>query len=358
MRTSLTLAALSLLLAVGCARPVAGDTSAPAAPAPTAAPDQATPKKAWAIALHGGAGTIPRSLPEARKAAVRGGLRAALTIGRDKLQQGAAALDVVEAVIRALEDDPQFNAGRGAVLNAEGRHELDASIMDGRHLACGAVAGVSTVRHPISAARRVMTETRHVLLSGAGAETFAAAQGLEQVDNAWFTTERRKASWERARQRAAPGAEELAPAREAVKPAKEDKKGTVGVVVLDQQGHLAAGTSTGGLTHKRWGRVGDSPIVGAGTYADDRSAAVSCTGTGEEFIRHAVAHNIATRVRLLGEPLQKAADHVVHQELRKGDGGVIAVDRRGTIAFSYSSEGMYRAAADSEGRFDVAIWEE
>ncbi len=354
MRLCPVLLSLSFLLLAACARPVHDDSATAQAPqaravagSPKTKPSPST-RKAWAIALHGGAGTIPRSLPEARKAAVREGLKAALTLGRDKLREGAPALDVVEAVIRVLEDDPQFNAGRGAVLNAEGRHELDASIMDGRTLACGAVAGVATIRHPISAARRVMAETRHVLLSGAGAETFAKAQGLEVVDNAWFTTEQRKASWERANQ----------PAPAAPDEPSEDKKGTVGVVVLDQSGHLAAGTSTGGLTNKRWGRIGDSPIVGAGTYADDRSAAISCTGTGEEFIRHAVAHSIATRVRLLDEPLQAAADQVVMQELKKREIGDIAVDRLGNIAFSYSSEGMYRGAADSDGRFEIAIWDD
>lgn len=322
-------------------------------------------KKTWAIALHGGAGTIPRDLPEEKKAEVLRGLERALTRGKELLEGGASAVDVVEQVVMLLEDDPLFNAGKGAVFNEAGEHELDASLMRGKDLACGAVAGVKRVRHPIKAARQVMEKTRHVLLAGEGADRFAAEQGLELVENGFFSTPSRREQWQKARAQAGrspvarpAGSDELdAGLGEGNDATDEGKKGTVGVVVLDRDGHLAAGTSTGGLTLKRWGRVGDSPVVGAGTYADDRAAAVSCTGTGEEFIRHAVAHGVVARVLWLDEPIQDAADHLVHRVLKKGDGGLISVDRFGTIAFAYNSEGMYRGAADSDGRFEVAIWE-
>ncbi len=291
----------------------------------------------WAIAIHGGAGALSRDAPEEAQRAYRESLQSALTIGAGILQGGGTGLDAVEQVIRFLEDDPLFNSGLGAVFNSEGKHELDASIMDGSDLSCGAVAGVRTVRHPITLARKVMTETRHVLFAGEGAETFASECGVELVKNSFFSTDRRREQWIQKTQQ---------------------KKGTVGVAVLDQHGHLAAGTSTGGMTDKRWGRVGDSPIVGAGTYADDRACAVSCTGTGEEYIRHAVAHSVAARMMLAGQDLQTACDAMIHQVLQPDDGGLIAVDAAGNIAFSYSTGGMYRAAADSSGRFEIGIHDE
>ena len=291
----------------------------------------------WAIAIHGGAGAISKNAPQELQTAYQESLTHALEIGTGILQTGGDGLDAVEQVIRYLEDDPLFNAGKGAVFNAEGKHELDASIMDGSDLSCGAVAGVRTVRHPITLARKVMTETRHVLFAGEGAETFASQSGVELVENSFFSTDRRKEQWIKKTQ---------------------GKKGTVGVAVLDRRGHLAAGTSTGGMTGKRWGRVGDSPIIGAGTYADDRACAVSCTGTGEEYIRHAIAHSVAARMMLAGEELQSACDTLIHEVLQPGDGGLIAVDAAGNIAFSYSTAGMYRAAADSSGRFEIGIHDE
>lgn len=291
----------------------------------------------WAIAIHGGAGAISKNAPQELQTAYQESLTHALEIGTGILQTGGDGLDAVEQVIRYLEDNPLFNAGKGAVFNAEGKHELDASIMDGSDLSCGAVAGVRTVRHPITLARKVMTETRHVLFAGEGAETFASQSGVELVENSFFSTDRRKEQWIKKTQ---------------------GKKGTVGVAVLDRHGHLAAGTSTGGMTDKRWGRVGDSPIVGAGTYADDRACAVSCTGTGEEYIRHAVAHSVAARMMLAGQDLQGACDAMIHEVLQPDDGGLIAVDAAGNIAFSYSTQGMYRAAADSSGRFEVGIHEQ
>jgi L-asparaginase / beta-aspartyl-peptidase len=243
-------------------------------------------------------------------------------------------------LVREMEDDPLFTAGRGAVFTAIGTHELDAAIMDGRDLSAGAVAAVSTVRHPITLARLVMTETPHVLLVGEGAERFADQMEVERVENAWFDTADRRAAWERLRA-----------------PEGEDRD-TVGAVARDVHGHLAAATSTGGTTNKRWGRVGDVPILGAGTFADDRTAALSATGKGEEFIRHGVARAISARMEIAGEPLAEAARVVIHEVLQPEDGGVIGVDRDGTIVFQFNSTGMYRGAADSAGRFEVGIWEE
>jgi len=304
----------------------------------------------WAIAIHGGAGTIPKDMAGELRQAYVEALRQALRSGADALAGGETALDVCESVVRAMEDDPLFNAGRGAVFNHEGEHELDASIMDGRDLSAGAVGAVRTVRHPVTLARRVMEETGHVLLVADGAEAFADAMGVERVDNAFFDTDRRREALERKleEERAAAGG---AGAGEA------EEQGTVGCTARDVHGDLAAATSTGGLTAKRFGRIGDTPIVGAGTYADNRTAALSGTGKGEEFIRHAVAYAIAQRMALLGESLADAQRVLVHDVL-PDDGGVIGVDSRGAIAWAFNTPGMYRGAADSAGRFEVAIWEE
>jgi len=339
--------ALALVAGVGCGDD--GDAPRAVAPeerAPTAGEEaegeqpaeEPGPRLDFAIAIHGGAGAPPRDLdPEVRRAYAES-LANALRQGCDRLRNGDTSLDVVEQVIRSMEDDPLFNAGRGAVFTREGKHELDASIMDGRDLSCGAVAAVTTVEHPISLARQVMTQTRHVLLAGDGAEAFAREIGMEPVPNDHFSTDRRRESLERV----------LA----------ADEHGTVGVVALDREGNLAAGTSTGGLTGKRWGRIGDSPIVGAGTYADNRTCAVSCTGTGEEFIRNAVAHSVSARMQLAGETVQQAAEHVVNETLREGDGGLIAVSHRGDIALVYNTGGMFRGKCTADGTFEVAIWEE
>ena len=269
-------------------------------------------------------------------------------MGRDMLAGGATALDVCEAVIRSMEDNPMFNAGVGAVFNEQGEHELDASIMDGSTMQCGAVAGVRTIKNPISLARKVMTETRHVLLAGEGAEKFAKSVGVELVENKHFDTEGRRRSLERLlRERKRTGS--LVP---------KDRRydyGTVGCVVLDRDGRLAAATSTGGMTAKKWGRVGDTPILGAGNYADNY-AAISCTGTGEEFIRHAVSRSVTARMAYGGQTLEEASAAVVHDVLKEGDGGLIAVDRDGNIATPFNSSGMYRAMANSRGLFKVAIF--
>ena len=313
----------------------------------TLAPSPAT---TWALALHGGAGTIERGIAPDVRAAYHASLRAALAHGADRLAKGDAAVDVVEGVVRILEDDPLFNAGRGAVFTSDGAHELDASIMDGRTKACGAVAGVTTVKNPVTLARAVMEKTRHVLLAGPGAEAFADVAGVERVPNAWFSTDARRARWQEWRARSDAGAIDAGASPVAV----DEKKGTVGAVARDVHGHLAAATSTGGLTGKRWGRVGDSPVVGAGTYADDATAAVSCTGTGEELIRHAVAHTVSARIALRGEDAEAAARGAL-APLQDGDGGLVVVDAHGRLALVFNTTGMYRGAADATGRFETAI---
>ncbi|MGH9361684.1 MAG: isoaspartyl peptidase/L-asparaginase family protein [Thermoanaerobaculia bacterium] len=308
-------------------------------------PDEPSqPKVAWALAIHGGAGTIDRAkMTEARRRAYLAALTQALEIGKEVLDRGGHSLDAVERIVRFMEDDPKFNAGKGAVFNHAGGHELDASIMDGRTRACGAVAAVTTVRHPITLARLVMERTEHVLLMGDGAEQFATEMGVARVANSWFSTPRRYQDWQ----------EEMA---KKAKEAEAKEHGTVGAVALDRHGDLAAATSTGGRTDKRWGRVGDTPIVGAGSYADNTTCAVSGTGKGEQFIRHAVASDVAARMAYGGLSLEEAARQVVFEVLEPDDGGVIAVGRDGSIAMVFNSPGMYRGAADASGRFEVAIW--
>ena len=319
----------------------------------------AAPK--WALVVHGGAGVIERKdLTPAQDAAYREALARVAGVGADVLRKGGSSLDAIEAAIHILEDDPLFNAGRGAVFNAEGRNELDASIMDGSNLKAGAVAGATRTRHPISLARAVMEKSPHVMLSGPGADAFAAAQGLEQVDPSFFFTERRWKALALELGRlglpipARPAGAPTAPSARAALAHDEGKHGTVGVVALDSHGNVAAGTSTGGMTAKRWGRVGDSPIIGAGTYASNRSCAVSATGSGEYFIRLTIARQVCALVELKGMSLQAAADQVVQKDLTTlgGDGGVIAVAPDGQMAWSFNSAGMYRARI-SEGQATV-----
>ncbi|HEX5757614.1 MAG TPA: isoaspartyl peptidase/L-asparaginase [Thermoanaerobaculia bacterium] len=310
-------------------------------------PEEPARQVAWALAVHGGAGTIDRAeMTEARRRAYVAALTRALTTGRAMLERGGRSLDVVERIVRTMEDDPKFNAGKGAVFNHAGGHELDASIMDGRTRACGAVAAVTTVRHPITLARLVMERTEHVLLMGPGAERFADQMGVARVPNSWFSTPRRHREWQ----------EEMAKKAAAARPGAAKEHGTVGAVALDRHGDLAAATSTGGRTDKRWGRVGDTPVVGAGTYADNGTCAVSGTGKGEQFIRHAVAYDISARMKYRGLSVEEAARQVVFEVLQPDDGGVVAVGRDGAIAMPFNSPGMYRGAADAAGRFEVAIW--
>ena len=288
-----------------------------------------------AIAIHGGAGVM-RAIPAARRALYTAALGRALDAGHRVLLQGGKSLDAVTAAVVALEDDPLFNAGRGAVYNAEGRHELDASIMDGATLRAGAVAAASRIRNPVLAARAVMEKSPHVLLAAAGAERFARTHGLRMVSGRYFRTEERL---------------------RALKEGLRGHHGTVGAVALDRHGNLAAATSTGGYTGKLPGRVGDSPIIGAGTYADNATCAVSGTGWGEAFIRVALAHEVSVRIQYLKEPLVKAARAALAKVHHiGGDGGLIGVDRRGNIAMPFNSDGMFRACVDADGRRIVAIY--
>jgi beta-aspartyl-peptidase (threonine type) len=332
----------------GAVPPNANPTAKPAAantvPATISASNPPGKAARWALALHGGALDEVDKIPAERRRAMEKSLTDALRQGRDLLAAGGSSLDAVERVVRTLEDDPLFNAGKGAVYNAAGRHELDASIMDGRTKACGAVAGVSTVKNPVSLARLVMSRTRHVLLMGAGAEQFADEMKVERVDNRYFDTDYQFERWQRRK------AEEAK-----AKATAPDKKGTVGCVALDQAGQLAAATSTGGLTNKRFGRVGDSPIIGAGTYADNATCAVSCTGTGEEFIRHGVAHDVHARVLYKKQPLAEAVNDVLSRTLQPDDGALIAVGADGQLVADFNTDGLSRGLADSMGRFEVKL---
>jgi len=310
-------------------------------------------RQRFAIAIHGGAGRSPEKMTPDEIKAVESSLGEALTIGVKILDGGGTSLDTVENVIRFLEDDPHFNAGKGAVFNSAGGHELDASIMDGESKACGAVAAVRTVKNPISLARLVMTKTRHVLLTSDGAEKFADEMQVERVENSWFDTDKARREWEERKKADAAKQARSVPATNGR--GFEEHYGTVGCAALDSAGNLAAGTSTGGLTNKKYGRVGDSPIVGAGTYADNATCAVSCTGTGEEYIRHAVAYDISARLAYLKQPLKEAVSHNLRQRLKPGDGGIIAVGADGTIVLDYTTGGMARAAADASGFREVKI---
>ena len=306
---------------------------------------------AWSLVVHGGSGRMTRdtTAPAADKG-YRAGLQAALDAGGATLASGGDAVSAVEAAVRVLEDDPHFNAGRGAVFTAEGRNELDAAIMEGATRAAGAVAGVTRTKNPISLARVVMEHSPHVLLAREGADVFSIEQGLDQVEPGWFRVEERWQALQAMKAAAARG-ESLFD--------KTLKYGTVGAVARDAAGHLAAATSTGGLTGKRWGRIGDSPLIGAGTWADDRSVAVSATGSGEDFIRLAAAHEIGARVRLLGETPQAAADHVL-AELRAvdGDGGIIFVGRDGSLGWSFNTPSMLRGQMTADGAATVAIYDD
>jgi len=301
----------------------------------------------WKLVIHGGSGSMrPGGLSQELDELGRAGLSAALDAGEAILAASGSALDAVEATARVLEEDPCFNAGRGSVLAYDGHVELDAAIMDGRDRRCGAVAGLRSTRAPISAARAVMEQSPHVLMSYEGADDFACEAGLEQVPNRWFVTPERRRQLD----------ELLAKGSEAFD--ADIKYGTIGAVAVDVHGHVASATSTGGLTAKRWGRIGDSPLVGAGTYADDRAAAVSATGLGEVFIRAAGAHELCARVRLGGQKLQESLDGVL-AEIKSlgGNGGLIAVAPSGEAAWGFTTPGMYRGIAGPDGR-QVAIYDE
>lgn len=300
----------------------------------------------WTLVIHGGAGSMARDrFSPDQDAAVRTSLRSALAAGTKVLGDGGCALDAVEQAVRVLEDEPHFNAGRGAVLTYEATISLDAAIMDGRNRDAGAIAGSKIARHPVSAARAIMESSPHVLLAGAGADNFVCELGLETAHQSWFEIPERRRQLEEMKARSA-GWYDV-----------DLKYGTVGAVARDRHGHLAAATSTGGLTGKRWGRIGDSPLIGAGTYADDRSCAVSATGAGEFFIRAGVAQEIGARMRFCGESLSEAASAVLAEvEAMGGKGGVIMVDRDGRDGWHFTTPGMFRGVADSSGRLLAAIY--
>lgn len=306
----------------------------------------------FSIAIHGGAGTILRSTmtPEKEKA-YQQALEAALNIGYEMLKNGDSALDAVEAAVKSLEDCPLFNAGKGAVFTANEEHELDASIMDGKTLEAGAVAGVKGVKNPISLSRLVMEKSGHVLLASKGAEDFAKIMGVEFCDADYFYDEFRYQQLQSVK-----GTDTFQ-----LDHAKDERKfGTVGAVALDQDGNLAAATSTGGMTNKRFGRVGDSPIIGAGTYANNDFCAVSCTGSGEFFIRSVVAYDVCAQMKYGGLSLDSACKNTIHHNLAAigGDGGLIAIDHQGNICMDFNTEGMYRACKNSEGLEINAIYED
>lgn len=305
------------------------------------------------LGIHGGTGVDKKDMTPELSARLRAGLEAALRAGAEKLKNNGTSLDAVEAAIRSLEDHPDFNAGRGAVFTHEGRNELDASIMDGKTKKAGSMAGVTIVKNPISGARAVMEQSKHVMLIGRGAEVFATQRGLDIVDPSYFWTEPR---WRAIQQ-----------IWEAEKQGKTSSinsgtisYGTVGAVALDAAGNLAAGTSTGGMTNKMFGRVGDSPIIGAGTYADNEAAAISCTGHGEYFIRYAVSHEIIAQIKYKQVSGQAAAEDVINRQLKEvgGEGAAIVLDRHGKFATAYNSEGLYRACITKQGQIRVRLYED
>jgi L-asparaginase / beta-aspartyl-peptidase len=332
-----------------------------------AVPVCAADKQPIAIVIHGGAGVINRSemTPE-REERYRTGLEAARDAGYAVLERGGSSLDAVTVAVRTMEDDPQFNAGRGAVLNHDGIAELDASIMEGKTLRAGAVAGVKHVKSPIELARLVMEKSPHVMLVGAGAEDFALEQGVALVPSSYFRTDARVRALEQAIKEEKDQALRKTGATIPHEVARPEARlpvgstGTVGAVALDREGNLAAATSTGGLTNKRPGRVGDSPIIGAGTYANNTSCAVSATGDGELFIRSVAAHDLCTLVAYKHASLEAAAREVIHEKIEglRAEGGVIVMDQSGHIVADFNSEGMFRAARDSRGRKDVAIYKD
>lgn len=370
MRTSLSslhrglLAGTALLLGpVGCATV----ESARVEESRHSTKDTPFMKPKWGLVIHGGAGVISReNLSPVREAEVRAALTQALQVGHAVLAKGGSSLDAVSAAIRVLEDSPHFNAGKGAVFNHDGVNELDAAIMDGTTRKAGSVAGLRHVKNPIDLARRVMEKSPHVMMIGEGAEAFAKAQGVELVDPKYFYTEERWQGLQRAlqkereQQQAAPPGQPSSSLQPGYDPVSGDHKfGTVGAVALDQAGNLAAGTSTGGMTNKRFGRVGDAPIIGAGTYADPRCA-VSATGHGEYFIRYTVARDVCARVEYQHLPLPEAANHVVNDVLVNagGEGGIIAMDRQGNVAMPFNSSGMYRGYMGEDGQPYVAIFKD
>ncbi|MCL7986534.1 isoaspartyl peptidase/L-asparaginase [Sphingobacterium sp. lm-10] len=314
----------------------------------------------YVMAIHGGAGTIlKKNLTDSMEAAYKDGLKQALLAGYRILQEeGGTSLDAVEAAVKVLEDNPLFNAGKGAVFTSEGKNELDAAIMDGKTLSAGAVAGVTNIKSPIQAARAVMQHSPHVMMVGAGAEQFAKEQGLEIVDPSYFYTKERWDGLQKARELDSLATQLDHDAQSGIHEVYKDYKyGTVGAVAVDRAGNLAAATSTGGMTNKRYGRVGDAPITGAGNYADNATVAVSCTGWGEFFIRSVAAYDVAARVQYGGLSIADAAAAVIKKiGDMGGDGGLIAINKQGEVAMPFNTAGMYRGVIKADGTIEVEIY--
>ncbi|WP_109301741.1 isoaspartyl peptidase/L-asparaginase family protein [Aquimarina sp. AU474] len=326
----------------------------------TAQEESQKPSDNFGIVIHGGAGTIlKKNMTPEKEAAYKAKLEEAITVGHTILKNGGTSLEAIEKTINILENSPLFNAGKGAVFNSEGVNELDASIMDGSNLNAGAVAGVKTVKNPINLAKEVMLNSPHVLLSGSGAELFAKERNLEIVDPAYFFTEDRMKSLERVKAKMKE--------KEATKTTafydpiiKDSKFGTVGCAALDKHGNLAAGTSTGGMTNKKWNRIGDSPIIGAGTYANNATCAVSSTGWGEYFIRGMVAYDISALMEYKGLSLKEASEEVIQKKLTAlgGTGGIVAIDNKGNVTMEFNTAGMYRATMNADGKLTIGIYKE
>lgn len=337
MKRSRILAVVTIIAALAFSVPCRAQTKQDKTDAPV-----------FGIVIHGGAGNMSKDkMPPKQQKAYEAKLKEALDTGYKVLEKGGSSLDAVEAAIRIMEDCPIFNAGKGAVFTGEGVNELDASVMDGKSLNAGAVAGVKHIKNPISLARMVMEKSPHVMLSGAGAEAFAKQNSVETVPNKYFYTERRWESLQKAKK------------REAEKK-KTKKFGTVGAVALDKHGNLAAGTSTGGMTNKKWGRVGDSPVIGAGTYANNRTCAVSATGHGEFFIRNVVAYDISALMEYKGLSLETASHRVIMEKLKSinAGGGIIAIDNKGNVALTFNTTGMHRGYKLSTGKTKIAIFKD
>ena len=314
-------------------------------------------EQTFGIVIHGGAGTIlKKNMSDSLENAYKEKLKQAITIGHKILKNGGTSLEAITETINIMEDSPLFNSGKGAVFTHEGTNELDASIMDGSTLNAGAVAGVTHIKNPINLALEVMTNSPHVLLAGAGAEEFAREQGFEMMDPSYFYTENRYKSLQRVKKREKEKQNKTVSFEDPF--IKDSKFGTVGCVALDQHGNLAAGTSTGGMTNKRWNRIGDSPIIGAGTYANNATCAVSSTGWGEYFIRAMVAHDISAMMEYKGITLQEAAKEVIQNKVPSlgGDGGIVAIDKDGNIAMEFNTAGMYRAHMNAEEELVIKIY--
>lgn len=327
--------------------------TAPARPAQEESTEkETTPAPGYALVIHGGAGTILKeNMTDERAEAIRAAMNEAMDAGEKILKAGGSSADAVEATIWILEDSPYFNAGRGAVFTNAGINEMDASFMTGHNQNAGAVGGITTIKHPISAARAVMERSEHVLLSGKGANDFATEQGLETVDPTYFHTDERYNALQRALQGEKIEQEQID---------VDQKHGTVGCVALDKNGNITAGTSTGGMTNKRYNRLGDSPLIGAGTYADNATCGVSCTGWGEYFIRYAVAYDVHARMAYGGASLTEAANAVINKTLTEkgGTGGLIALDAHGNVAMPFNTPGMYRGYLKSTGEREIKFYEE